>query len=210
MNRLFGGKKDEPTLEDASHKMDDRVKSVDERIAKLDAELFKLKDLIKRTTGPTQQRHKQRAVQLLQQKRTYEKQQDSMMQQQFNIDQIQFTMDTMKDTQTQVKAMKNAKKQLQKDLKKYDIDKIDDLQDDLAELYYDTQEIQEIMGRSYEVPDDVDDMELLNELEALDEGGVGDMDYLNDPGVLPTHTIELGGSSEPATEEPAAAEPSKA
>lgn len=206
MNRLFGKKSKEtdPTLDDASQRVDDRVKSVDSRIAKIDAELRKLKDLIQRSSGSTQQRYKQRAMQLLQQKRSYEKQQDTMMAQQFNVDQLKFTVDTMKDTQTQVKAMQTAHKSLKKDLKKFDIDKIENLQEDLAELYYDTQEIQEIMGRAYDVPEDVDEMDMLAELDALDAAGIGaEDDYLGTEigSPLPTGPIKVNGSAGTEVEE---------
>lgn len=177
MNRLFGKKSKEadPTLDDASGRVDARVKVADSRIEKIDADLRKVKEQIQRTSGATQQRYKQRAVQLMQQKRTYEKQQDTMMAQQFNIDQLKFTLDTVKDTQLQAKTMKDAHKTLKKDLKKFNLDKIEDLQDDIADMYYDTMEIQEIMGRSYEVPDDIDDAEMMAELDALDamDDGVG-------------------------------------
>eukprot|EP00796_Vickermania_ingenoplastis_P005603 gene5603-4025_t len=204
MNRLFGkqSKESKPTLDDASQRVDERVKSVDGRIAKIDAELRKLKEQIQRSSGSTQQRYKQRAMQLLQQKRSYEKQQDTMMAQQFNVDQLKFTVDTMKDTQTQVTAMKGAHKSLKKDLSKFNIDKIENLQEDLAELYYDTQEIQEIMGRAYDVPDDIDETEMLAELDTLDDAGIDlDSDYLSAPLVpLPAGPIQVGQPAEPEPE----------
>lgn len=208
MNRLFGkkSKEAEPTLDDAVTRVEGRVKTTDERIAKLDAELVKIKEQIKRSSGPAQQRYKQRAVQLLQQKRTYEKQQDTMMAQQFNIDQLKYTMDTVKDTEVQVKSMKLAQKTLAKDMKKINIDKVEDMQAELAELYYDTQEIQDIMGRAYDVPDDIDEMDMMAELDALDDVGVGN-DYLAaDVGVpLPNHPINVPANE--ANAEPEAAEP---
>lgn len=189
MNRLFGkgGKEPKPTLSDASGRIESRNDAVDARVARIDAELMKTKEQIQRTRGPAQQRYKQRAIQLLQQKRQYQNQQDMMMQQQFNVDQLQFTTETMKDTHIQVEAMKAANKTLKKDLKKINPDKVDKLQDDLADLYADTQEIQEIMGRGYEVPDDIDEDELLGELEALDFNMEADQDadYLADALAMP-------------------------
>lgn len=195
MNRLFGKKSKEgdPTLDDASGHVDTRVKAADSRIEKIDAELRKVKEQIQRTSGATQQRYKQRAVQLMQQKRTYEKQQDTMMAQQFNIDQLKFTLDTVKDSQAQAKAMKNASKTLKKDLKKFNLDKIEDLHDDIADMYYDTMEIQEIMGRSYEVPDDIDDAEMMAELDALDgmDEGVGVTSNVNQETAEPVPLPDL-------------------
>ncbi|OMJ27958.1 Charged multivesicular body protein 5 [Smittium culicis] len=42
------------------------------------------------------------------------------------------------------------------------------LQDEMADLLEDTNEIQELMGRSYNVPDDVNEQDLDAELEALE------------------------------------------
>lgn len=169
MNRLFGKAKNKPkpTLEDASVRLNTRCEAVDARVAKIDAELMKLRDLITKTQGSTQQRHKQRAMQLLQQKRMYQNQQDAMMQQQFNMDQMQFTIESVRDTTVQVDALKEASKTLKKEFKKVNLSKIDNLQDELRDLYEDTQEVQEILGRVYDVPEDVDEDEMMGELDAL-------------------------------------------
>ncbi|CCW64753.1 unnamed protein product [Phytomonas sp. EM1] len=193
MNRLFGKKSKEPkpTLEDASSRIGARSEAVDSRLAKLDAELMKLKQQIQHSSGMTQQRLKQRAVQILQQKRQYQSQQDGIMKQQFNIDQLQFTTETMKDTKIQIAALKDANKTLKKELKKINIDKVENMQDDLADLYVESQEIQEIMGRAYEVPDEVDEDEMLGELEALDFDTVkeSEADYLSDALAMPTQKL---------------------
>ncbi|EPY29464.1 charged multivesicular body protein 5 [Strigomonas culicis] len=189
MNRLFGkgNKEPKPTLEDAGNRIAARNDVVDSRVTKLDAELMKLKEQIQRSRGPAQQRYKQRAIQLLQQKRLYQNQQDVMMNQQFNMDQLQFTTEMVKDTQVQVQAMKDANKGLKKEMKKLNIDKVDQLQDELADLYMDTQEIQEIMGRAYDVPEDIDEDEMLGELDALDfdTEKTNEADYLADALAMP-------------------------
>ncbi|XQJ30994.1 SNF-7-like protein, conserved [Leishmania guyanensis] len=214
MNRLFGkaNSTPKPTLEDASNRISGRSDVVDARISKIDAELMKVKEQIQRSRGMTQSRYKQRAVQLLQQKRMYQNQQDMMMQQQFNVDQLQFTTETVKDTQVQVAAMKQANKELRKGMKKLNIDKVEDLQDELADLYMDTQEIQEIMGRAYDVPEDIDEDEMLGELDALDFDmeKENDADYLADalsmPGTklpdVPTGNKVDGGGQESNTADP--------
>ncbi|KAG5466643.1 hypothetical protein LSCM1_00812 [Leishmania martiniquensis] len=189
MNRLFGkaNSTPKPTLEDASNRINSRTDVVDARISKIDTELMKLKEQIQRSRGMTQSRYKQRAVQLLQQKRMYQNQQDMMMQQQFNVDQLQFTTEAVKDTHVQVNAMKQANKELRKGMKKLNINKVDELQDELADLYMDTQEIQEIMGRAYDVPEDIDEDEMLGELDALDFDmeKEKDADYLADALAMP-------------------------
>lgn len=202
MNRLFGkgNKEPKPTLEDASGRIGARNDAVDARITKIDQELAKLKDQIQRTRGPAQQRHKQRAMQLLQQKRLYQNQQDAIMSQQFNIDQLQFTTETVKDTQVQVDALKAANKELKQGMKKMNIDKVEKLQDELTDLYADTQEIQEIMGRSYDVPDYIDEDELMGELNAMDFDmeKENDADYLADALAMPSDKlpdVSAGGNT---------------
>ncbi|KAG5492478.1 hypothetical protein JKF63_01056 [Porcisia hertigi] len=215
MNRLFGkaNKEPKPTLEDASKRLSGRSDVVDARVVKIDAELKKLKEQIQRTRGITQSRYKQRAVQLLQQKRMYQGQQDMMMQQQFNMDQLQFTTEAMKDTHVQIGAMKQANKELRKDMKKLNIDKVEELQDELADLYMDTQEIQEIMGRAYDVPEDIDEDEMLGELDALDFEAEkeNDTDYLAEALAMPGaklpeapmgDKVDAGGQKESNTADP--------
>ena len=52
-------------------------------------------------------------------------------------------------------------------MKKLDMDKMEDLFDDLADMMADQEEIQDIMARSYQV--DYDESELMDELNELDE-----------------------------------------
>ena len=201
MKRLFGQKKDEapkPTLDDASQRLGSRGDAIDMKCKKLDEELLKLKAQIQSSRGPTQARLKQRALQILQQKRMYEKQKDTVYQQQFNIDQLQFTQEMMKDTHLQVSAMRDAGKQLKKDFKNFKIDDVEKMQDELRDLYEDTQEIQEIMGRAYDVPEDIDEDELSMELDALafDMEKEKDASYLDD--ALTTPAAKLPELSRPA------------
>ncbi|CCW68836.1 unnamed protein product [Phytomonas sp. Hart1] len=193
MNRLFGKKSKEPkpTLEDVSSRIGARSDAVDARLAKLDGELMKLKQQIQNSSGMAQQRFKQRAVQILQQKRQYQSQQDGILNQQFSIDQLQFTTESMKDTRIQVAALKDANKALKKELTKMNIDKIEDMQEELTDLYAESQEIQEIMGRAYEVPEDIDEDEMMGELEALDFDTVkgSEADYLSEALAMPTQKL---------------------
>ena len=63
--------------------------------------------------------------------------------------------------------MKDAAKDLKKQYKTIKIDKIEDTMDDLADLMMDADEIQDVLGRSYGVGDEVDEDELDDELAAL-------------------------------------------
>ncbi|GFS31129.1 SNF7 family protein [Actinidia rufa] len=65
-------------------------------------------------------------------------------------------------------ALKSANKELKGMMKTVKIQDIDNLQDEMMDLMDVSNEIQESLGRSYSVPDDVDEEELMGELDALE------------------------------------------
>ena len=122
---------------------------------------------------------KQRALRIVKQKRMYEGQRDQLMQQSFNMEQANFTTQTLKDTAVTVDAMKAGMQEMKVANKKLNIDKIDDLQDELADMMEDANMIQESLGRTYGLPDDIDEEDLEAELE-----GLGDYDLEEDASFL--------------------------
>lgn len=93
--------------------------------------------------------------------------------------------DNLKNVMTTVDAMKTTQKQLTKQYGKIDVDKIERMQDEMQELMEVGNEIQESLGRSYDVPEDVDEEELDAELEALAMEGemMGGMEGLGAEGL---------------------------
>ncbi|RKP13579.1 Snf7 family, partial [Piptocephalis cylindrospora] len=163
MNRFFGTskKKPNPTLNQAISATDNRVESVDVKLRRLEAELLRYKDqMSKMRDGPGKQAVKQRAVRVLQQKRLYESQRESLQQQVFNMEQASFATDNLKNTAVTVEAMTSANKELKKQYKGISVDKIESLQDEMEDLMEQANEIQDTMGRSYAVPEELDDGEL--------------------------------------------------
>lgn len=77
--------------------------------------------------------------------------------------------DNLKNTMTTVDAMKTTTKTLKKQYGKVDIDQIERLQDEMADLMDVGNDIQESLSRAYDVPEDVDEADLDAELEALGE-----------------------------------------
>lgn len=143
---------------------------MDAKIHKLDVELVGFKKKIATTkSAAAKQNLKRRAMQILQQKKVYEKQRDQIYGQQFNVDQTKFAAQSAQDTVHIVSAMKSANKDLKKQFKQIDIDEIDDLRDDMADLMEMSEEVNDMLGQSYAVPDDLDETDLLDELEALDD-----------------------------------------
>lgn len=172
MHRLIGKKAPEvpaPTLGDATKTLEARADTLDQRILKLDKELAVYKKQLKTAKGTAQAALKQRALGVLKRKKMLEKQRDGASQQAFNLDQTSYAIESMKTTMGTVSAMKEGAKQMKKEFKALDIDKIEDVQDDLAELMFDVQEVDEVMGRAWGVPDDVDEADLDDELAALDD-----------------------------------------
>ncbi|VDD90686.1 unnamed protein product [Enterobius vermicularis] len=192
MKRIFGTsakKEPPPSLTDAIANIDSRGESIDKKIAKLEAELVKYKDQMKKMReGPGKNQIKQKALRILKQKRLYENQRDQLSQQSFNMEQSNFAIQGMKDTQATVDAMKMGLKTMKKEYKKLDIDKIENLQDEMEDMLDLNNEIQEAMSRQYDTPD-IDEADLETELEALGEELEleGDSSYLdealNAPGV---------------------------
>jgi len=173
MKRIFGSSKPAtpaPTLDEATQKMDTRVTGLEEKIKKLDQELVGYKNQmskLKPGSGPHNVT-KQRALKVLKQKKMYENQRDMMMNQSFNMEQANFATQSMKDTIVTVGAMKSANVELKKQFKNVKIDDIDSMQDEMQDLLEQSNEIQESLGRSYDVGE-VDESELEDELASLSE-----------------------------------------
>ena len=83
------------------------------------------------------------------------------------MEQTNFAIDSVKDTLTTVQAMKTASKTLKKEVKKVDLSQIEDFQDDLADMMEDVNDVQDVLGQSYGIGDDIDDADLDAELDAL-------------------------------------------
>ncbi|KAK6538039.1 hypothetical protein TWF694_010932 [Orbilia ellipsospora] len=170
MNRLFGSKTTapKPSLDDAIAKIDTRVSSLDVKISQLNAELgtYQTK-MSKMRDGPAKNSIKSKALSVLQRRKQYETQRDQLMNQSWNMEQANMTVDNLKNVMTTVDALKTTNTALKKQYGKINIDKIEQLQDEMADLLEVGNEINESISRAYNVPEDVDEAELDAELEAL-------------------------------------------
>lgn len=152
------------------HKVDTRIESIDVKLAKLNGELTSYQQkLAKMRDGPGKTAIKQKALKVLQQRKMYDSQRDQLQQQSWNMEQAGMMQDNLKNTMTTVDAMKTTTKELRKQYGKVNIDKIERLQDEMADLMDMGNDIQDAISRSYDVPEDVDEAELDAELEALGE-----------------------------------------
>jgi charged multivesicular body protein 5 len=174
MNRIFGKKKETapaPSLGDASRGLDGRIGSMDSKIAALEQELRGYKDKMKTCRSPAaRQQLQKRAMEVLKRKRMYEQQRDQAAGQQFNVDQAAFSIESAKATVQTVAALKASNVELKKTIRQdLNIDSVDDLADDMAELMEDFNEINEALGRNFATPDDINEADLDAELEMLGE-----------------------------------------
>lgn len=148
--------------------VDTRIESLDVKLAKLNAELSAYQQkLAKMRDGPGKTAIKQKALKVLQQRKMYESQRDQLQSQSWNMEQAGMMQDNLKNTMTTIDAMKTTTKELKKQYGKVNIDKIEKLQDEMADLMDMGNDIQDAISRSYDVPEDVDESELDAELEAL-------------------------------------------
>ncbi|KAI2632138.1 hypothetical protein GGR54DRAFT_20071 [Hypoxylon sp. NC1633] len=201
MNRLFGSapKAPKPTLNSAISNIDSRISTFDVKIASLNAELgtYQTK-LSKMREGPGKSALKAKALKVLQRRRQYEAQREQLRSQVWNMEQAQTMRDNLAGVMTTVDAMKTTQKELRKQYGKVDLDRIERMQDEMADLMDVGNEINETLSRGYDVPEDVDEAELDAELEllgaelemdsgAMEAGGVPDFmrdevpDFIDEP-----------------------------
>jgi charged multivesicular body protein 5 len=173
MHRFFGKKKAAPpvaTLGETSERLGSRMEGVETKIKGYDAQLLEIKGKIKATKSASVRNGlKKRALNVLKQRKMYEKQRDQMMKQQFNVDQTAFATENVSTTIETVAAMKSAASELKVQMKAMDIDAIEDLQEDISDMLLDVDGIQDVMGQSYAMEDDLDEDELMAELDELED-----------------------------------------
>ncbi|KAJ2956778.1 hypothetical protein NQZ79_g7444 [Umbelopsis isabellina] len=156
------------SIEYLAAKTDVRSDAIEVKIRKLDAELTRYRDQMKKMReGPAKKSVQQKALRVLKQRKLYEAQRDNLQQQSFNMEQAQMTNDNLRNVMTTVDAMQQANKEMKKQYKNVNIDKLDALQDEMEDLMEQANEVQESLGRSYNLPDDVDEADLEAELDAL-------------------------------------------
>jgi charged multivesicular body protein 5 len=190
MNRLFGTSAPKPpkaTLNSAISNIDTRISSIDVKLASLNAELTSYQTkLSKMRDGPGKLALKQKALKVLQRRKMYEAQRDQLQSQVWNMEQAQTMQDNLKNTMVTVDALKQTNKALKKEYGKVDIDKIERLQDEMADLLDVGNEIQESLARSYDIPEEVDEAELDAELDALGQEVELDREMGLESGAVPS------------------------
>ena len=130
-------------------------------------QLNDLKKKMSTAKGTTLNSYKQKALQVLRRRKMYDTQLGQIMNQQFNVDQVAFATESINDTINTVAALKQANVTQKETMKAFKMDGMEDLFDDMADMMADMEEINEVMGRTYDCQ--FDESELLGELDELDE-----------------------------------------
>ncbi|KAJ3131111.1 hypothetical protein HK100_006796 [Physocladia obscura] len=150
------------------HQTDERTDSIEVKIKRLDAELIRYKDqMAKMRDGPAKNAVKEKALRILKQKKLYEGQKDQLQAQAWNMEQAAMTTENLKNTIVTVDAMKTANKEMKAQYKKINIEKVEALQDEMQDLLEQANDVQEALGRTYGLPDGIDESDLEAELDAL-------------------------------------------
>lgn len=168
-----------PSLEEASSKMGGRSDAIKGKLDQIDKDLMKYKAEWKR--NPRNTMAKTRCMNLLKQKKMYEQQVNTIDNQMFNMDQASFAHQSMEGTIAMVQAMKETSRVMKEQFKapEMDLDMIMEMQDDIAELMEESQEINEVLGQDYGLGDEIDEDDLMNELDML-EGEMADESMLHE------------------------------
>lgn len=111
------------------------------------------------------------------------------MQQSFNLEQASMASENLKNTAIAVDAMRDANKALKSQYKKMNIDKIEAVQDEMEDLLEQANEVQETLGRSYALGDEIDEDDLEAELDAL--GDELDFEEEGEPSYLQETPLNL-------------------
>eukprot|EP01017_Pseudomicrothorax_dubius_P002032 TRINITY_DN0_c771_g1_i1.p1 TRINITY_DN0_c771_g1~~TRINITY_DN0_c771_g1_i1.p1 ORF type:complete len:125 (-),score=47.00 TRINITY_DN0_c771_g1_i1:58-432(-) len=91
---------------------------------------------------------------------------DNYMGQQMTLDQIAFTKDNIQNTLDMGRAMKEATTMQKEMMKGVNIDELEDIRDEMEEMTYQTNEINEMLNRNWGM--EVNEAEIEQELRDLD------------------------------------------
>lgn len=203
MNRIFGygkGQNSDQLLKDSQKSMNDaqqgmqqRISNLDTQIAQLNSQLQTLQKKIASNKSPAGQRPlRARAVKLLNKRKQLESMRDQLDSQSWSMSQAQMTTDNLHNTMVTVNALKQTNKALKQQYGKINVDKLQDMQDEMLDLIEQGEELQQVLAMNGEQDlDDISESELDAELEALQEDNFGEdlllEDFGAESGELPSY-----------------------
>jgi charged multivesicular body protein 5 len=190
MNRIFGSKKETkpkepikeekpepkvpaPDLGEQSKKLEARVQELNGIIANIDSELKEQYPKLKKAKGSQQNYYKQKVLTLMKKRKMYQQQVDNLLNQQFSLDQVAFTKENIQHTIDTTKALKEATVAQKEAMKNLNIDEIEDLREEMDDMVWESNQINDMLNRDYAC--DIDDADIDAELQELDDGMFMDM-----------------------------------
>lgn len=143
---LFGEeepKPAEPTLEEASDKINNQINNLDAKIERCTEEARKY--VAKSSSDPAA---KKKALEILKRKKTYETQREQLVSTQFNLETLADQQQHADITAMTVAAMEGATMKMKAAHAHINVSKVEDLTDNLAECNHEMQEVNKLLGRS--------------------------------------------------------------
>lgn len=182
MNRIFGygtKKSHDQVLQESNQAMDQAQQGLQNRLSQLDTQItqinFQLQTLQKKMASMKSNIGKKplrtQALKLLNKRKQLEQMRESIDTQSWSMTQAQMTSDNLKNTMVTVNALKSTNKALKAQYGKIDMDKLQDMQDEMLDLIDQGEELQQVLATNFVGNDieDIDEGELDAELEALAE-----------------------------------------
>jgi len=156
----------------------------------LDDELIRLREgLASDSQGPAEVAIQDWVIRNLKQKQQYQTQLAILEQQSFNMERAGFASGKLRNATIATDAMEmtNEKPHDQYGRVQLDIDKVDRLHDEVQEMLDEVHEVQEVVSRSYAVPDELNEEDLQAELDALSSFDSEETSYLDEVVTQPIH-----------------------
>lgn len=157
-------------MDQAQQGLQHRLSQLDTQIAQINFQLQALQKKMKGMKSSVGQRPlRAQALKLLNKRKQLEQMRDSIDAQSWSMTQAQMTSDNLKNTMVTVNALKSTNKALKAQYDKIDIDKLQDMQDEMMDLIDQGEELQQVLATNFVGNDieDIDEGELDAELEAL-------------------------------------------
>ena len=182
MNRIFGygnKKTHEQLMQESNQAMNSaqqglqgKMSQLDTQIAQLNMQLQTIQKKLGAIRSPAGQRPlRAQALKLLNKRKKLEQMRESLDNQDWSMTQSRMMSDTLANTMLSVNALKQSNAALKSQYGKIDIDKLEDMQDEMADLIERGEELQNALNMNSDAldVDDIDDAELDAELDALAE-----------------------------------------
>eukprot|EP01066_Platyproteum_vivax_P011151 Platyproteum_vivax@DN5058_c0_g1_i1.p1 len=170
MKKVFGAKGQAQakgvSLGEASQHLEAQIANIEAKVQQCDEELLKYKAQMKGKAMT--QSMKTRALTVLKRKKMYEAQRDQLIGTQLSVDQQQFATVQMNTTIMTADALKTNVGLMKQQLGKIDINKLEQTTEEMQDLMFDQQEINDIMSRSYALPEGMDEYSLEAEFAELE------------------------------------------